>query len=381
MTGEEGTGVEGARILVVEDHEPLLAAIRDVLVGNGYEVVVAADGVDGLQAMDEQMPELIVADIMMPRMDGYQFYEAVRANPAWVSIPVIFLTAKAEKQDILHGKALGAEDYITKPFDPEELLIAVQARLKRAAAIRRAEEARFDEMKDEIVTILGHELRTPVTYIRGYADLALSDLASLSPDEVQEFLQGIRRGGERLTKLVESLLSVIRLDTGRAEQEFSTLARVHSDLGEVVEATVKRSKQDANEAGVQLETEVAADLPKVRLCEPLFAEALRRLVENAIKFSGEKDKVVRVEARPAVGWVEIAVIDQGVGIPSDQIPRLFQRFRQIDRDALEQQGVGLGLPIALGFIELHGGRIAVESAVGEGSTLTIRLPALPPESE
>ena len=381
MTGEEGFDVVGARVLVVEDHEPLLAAIRDVLVANSYEVIVAGDGVDALEAMHRRAPDLIVADIMMPRMDGYEFYENVRKNSAWVSIPVIFLTAKAEKQDILRGKALGAEDYITKPFDPEELLIAVQARLKRAVAIRRAEQARFDEMKDEIVTILGHELRTPVTYIRGYADLALSDLASLSPDEVQEFLQGIRRGGERLTKLVESLVSVIRLDTGRAEQEFSSLARVHGNLGEIVEATVSRSIQDAEDAGVRLETDVAADLPKVSLCEPLFAEALRRLVENGIKFSGGKGKPVRVAARSAGRWVEIAVIDQGVGIAPDQIPRLFQRFRQIDRDALEQQGVGLGLPIALGFIELHGGKIEVESAVGKGSTLTIRLPAISSDSE
>ncbi|TET53044.1 MAG: hybrid sensor histidine kinase/response regulator [Anaerolineales bacterium] len=376
MAEEGNSGSNGAHILVVEDHEPLLAAIGEVLSNSGYQVTVAVDGVEALEAMQSNAPGLIVADIMMPRMDGYAFYEAVRRNPAWVSIPIIFLTAKAEKQDVLRGKAMGAEDYITKPFDPEELLVAVQARLRRAAAIRQAEEARFEAMKDEIVTILGHELRTPVTYIRGYADLALSDLASLSAEEVQEFLQGIRRGGERLTRLVESLLSVIRLDTGRAELEFGYLAREQNNVGDVITSSVRRYTEEAAAQGVTLHVELEPDLPRVRLCEPLFAEALRRLVDNAIKFSGGEGKPVTVWARTVDVWLEVAVKDEGVGIALDQIPHLFERFRQIDRDALEQQGVGLGLPIAQGFIELHGGEITVDSKVGKGSTFTIRLPAL-----
>jgi two-component system sensor histidine kinase/response regulator len=381
MTGEGQEGAKRACVLVVEDHKPLLTAILDVLKANGYEVLSAVDGLDALEVMDHSVPDLIVADIMMPRMDGYEFYEIVRANPSWVSIPVIFLTAKAEKQDILRGKSLGVEDYITKPFDPEELLVAVEARLRRAAAISRAEQARSDQMKDEIVTILGHELRTPVTYIRGYADLALSGLSSLTPEEVQEFLEGIRRGGERLTRLVESLLSVIRIETGRAEEEFRALARIHGNVAEIVDAAVGRCKADADEAGVLLETEAQADLPRVRLCEPLFAEAVRRLVDNAIKFSGEKGKLVKVATRSADGWVDVVVTDQGVGIPEEELPRLFHRFQQVDRDALEQQGVGLGLPIAHGFIALHGGSISVESEVGKGTTLTIHVPAVEMDSK
>jgi DNA-binding response OmpR family regulator len=121
-------------ILVVDDHELLLAGIQDILETEGYTVSTATDGVRALQVMEKVHPDLIVADIMMPRMDGFAFCEAVRTRPEWVPIPFIFLTAKAAREDMLRGKHLGAEDYITKPFDPQELLIAVRARLDRASS-------------------------------------------------------------------------------------------------------------------------------------------------------------------------------------------------------------------------------------------------------
>jgi CheY-like chemotaxis protein len=122
------------RILVVDDHKSLLAAIRELLETEGYTVLAAADGVQALQMMEENRPDLILADVLMPRMDGYALYKAVRARPEWASIPFIFLTAKAEEEDLSKGKGLGVEEYITKPFDPQDLLAAVRAQLghKRA---------------------------------------------------------------------------------------------------------------------------------------------------------------------------------------------------------------------------------------------------------
>ncbi|HIQ00699.1 MAG TPA: response regulator [Anaerolineales bacterium] len=117
-------------ILIVEDYVPLLVALREILEGEGYTVHTAADGVQALEALEEVLPDLIVADVMMPHMDGYGLYEAVRAHPDWASIPFIFLTAKAEQEDVLRGKGLGAEDYITKPFDPRELVRMISACLR-----------------------------------------------------------------------------------------------------------------------------------------------------------------------------------------------------------------------------------------------------------
>lgn len=362
------------RILIVEDHDLLLLAIRDILEVEGYTIKTATDGVDALSVMEDYMPDLIVADISMPRMDGYRFFEAVRANPAWVPIPFIFLTARAEREDRLRGKALGAEDYITKPFDPQELVIAVSSRLGRAEAIREAAETEFEELKGQIITLLSHELRTPLTSVYGYTELALDEAARMPPNDFQQFLTGIKKGADRLTRLVEDLLLVVRLDTGQLEREFQMLGKVHDDLGAFIERAVRLRENAAEAHGLKLVMEIAPDLPPVRIYEYFLSDALDRLMDNAIKFSRRRGQPVRVSAYSREGWLEIAVQDQGVGIPAAELAKLFERFRQINRDKMEQQGTGMGLAITKALIACMGGEIRAESVYGEGSTFTIRLP-------
>jgi two-component system sensor histidine kinase/response regulator len=298
------------RILVVDDHDPLLTAIQGILEGEGYTVLTAINGEQALEVMEQARPDLIMADIMMPRMDGYALYKAVRARPEWVPIPFIFLTAKAEREDKLRGIDMGAEDYLTKPFDTQELVVAVRSRLGRAQAIGEAIGAEFEELKQQIVTILGHELRTPLTYVRGYTELALEEVPSLSADEIQEFLQGIKRGADRLNRLVENMMLMVQLDSGRIADEFCVLAIIRHDLGALLASTLKKYKEEAAAAGVTLELEVESDLPPVRICEPYFMDAVGRLVENGIKFSLGKGKQVTVSARCVDGWIEVSVADE-----------------------------------------------------------------------
>lgn len=367
--------MSGQHILVVEDHEPLLTAIRGILEIEDYTVSTAMDGVQALEMMEEIHPDLIVADIMMPRMDGYDLYRAIRARPEWTAIPFIFLTAKAGKEDILRGKEMGVEDYLTKPFvDPQELMVAVRARLERARAIREATEVEFAQLKQQIINTLGHELRTPLTYVCGYTDLAMADVSSLSPDDLYEFLQGIRQGTDRLVRLVEDFLLLVQIDTGRTMEEFDFLTYTRRDLGTIVERIVHQYEAQAASCGLTLEVKTTPDLPPVRLCENFFVNILGRLVDNAIKFSQGKGERVAITVQATDGWVEVTVQDGGVGIPAEEMLHLFERFRQIGREEMEQQGIGLGLAIAQELTRLHGGEITVESKVGEGSTFIIRLP-------
>lgn len=361
-------------ILVVEDHKSMSQAINGILESEGYRVTTATDGIEALEAMEKAVPDLILADIMMPRMDGYTLYERVRARTEWIPIPFVFLTAKSEREDKLKGKDLGAEDYITKPFDAEELIVSVRSRLGRARAIERASEATFETLKEQIVTVLGHELRTPLTYVTGYTDLALEDVSSLSPEETEDFLLGIKSGADRLNRLVEDLLLLVQLDSGRARDEFEALVSRYTNLDEIVKRTAKQFEQRARERDVSIEVQTESDLPPVRLCEAFFTDALGRLIENGIKFSRSDGGNVKVGVTSGEKWVKVTVSDDGVGIPTDQQEHIFERFRQINRDKLEQQGTGLGLAIAQQLIHLHGGDIAVDSAPGEGSTFTIRLP-------
>ncbi len=363
-------------ILIVEDHDLLLLAIRDILEVEGYTVKTATDGLDALAVMESYMPDLIVADISMPRMDGYRFFEAVRANPAWVPIPFIFLTARAEREDRLKGKAMGAEDYITKPFDPQELVIAVSSRLGRAEAIREATETEFEELKQQIITLLSHELRTPLTSVYGYTELALDEASNMPPNDFQQFLTGIKKGADRLTHLVEDLLLVVRLDTGQLEREFEMLGKVKTDLGAFIERSVRLREAEARAQGLELVVAVDPDLPPVRVYEYFLSDALDRLIDNAIKFSRGRGKQVVVTVRKREEWLEITVQDEGVGVPAAELHKLFERFRQINRDKMEQQGTGLGLAIVKALITCMNGEVGAESTSGKGSTFIVRLPAL-----
>lgn len=362
------------RILVVEDHKLLLQAICDLLESQGYAVFEATNGVQALSIMEDVTPDLILSDIMMPQMDGYAFYEKVRENPKWIRIPFIFLTARGQHEDIKRGKALGVEDYLTKPFDIEEVAITVRSRLRRAQAIQQATEREFDILKQKIINVLSHELRTPLTYISGYTELALEDATKLSPDELVTFLQGIKKGADRLQGVVEDMLIGVQLDTGRSQREYEKFAHIDRDLDKIIRSTVYNCQHLAAEHHVTLEADVDEDLPPVELYSPFFKDALGRLIDNGIKFSQDPPRRVTVKAGADSGEIYIQVIDHGTGISEEQTKHVFQRLQQLNRQELEQQGTGMGLFIARSYIRLHGGDITVESEVGEGSTFTIMLP-------
>ena len=362
------------RVLVVEDHKLLLQAIRDLLESQGYEVYLALNGIEALEIMQDVTPNLILSDIMMPQMDGYTFYERVRENPEWVRIPFIFLTARGQHEDIKRGKALGVEDYLTKPFDTEEVAIAVRSRLRRAEAIHQATEREFDTLKQDIINVLSHELRTPLTYIAGYTDLALEDASDLSTDELVTFLQGIKKGANRLHSLVEDMLIGVQIDTSRSRQEYEMFANVSTELDEIIHVTVQSYGSMADEQEVTLEEELPDDLPPIRLYPPFFKDALGRIIDNGIKFSSTPGHV-RVKAEADGEQVKIHIRDNGPGIPEEQKQYIYQRLQQLNRNEMEQQGTGMGLFIARSYIDMHGGEITLESEVGEGSTFTITLPA------
>ncbi|MCD4739023.1 MAG: response regulator [Anaerolineae bacterium] len=362
------------RILIVEDHPVLLNAICGLLENDGYEVVGATNGDDALEAMAVKTPELVISDIMMPGMDGYELYQKIRENPQWTRIPFIFLTAKGENEDIKKGKSLGVEDYLTKPFDAEEILITVHARLARAADIQAATEQEFEKTKQQIINVLSHELRTPLTYISGYTELALEDAGSLSPADMLTFLGGIKLGADRLQKLVEDLLIGVQIDVGQCEKEFNKFAVVRDDLGALFNSWASHCVSMAAEQNVTLEIEIASEFPPMLIYETFLIDALLRLVDNAIKFSRQEPKQILVRAYVDQAIIYLKIEDRGIGIAEEDLPQIFRRLHQIDRQHIEQQGSGMGLFIAGSFVQLHGGNITVESELGQGTMFIITLP-------
>lgn len=368
---EEGT--KPTTILLVDDDIAILDGVTDLLRLYGYNVITATDGQQALEIMQSCVPDLVVADIMMPNMNGYDLFQAVRQRQEWAAIPFIFLTALGQQSDIRRGIKLGADAYVTKPFEPEDLLVAIQARLKRVHEIQSATQVDVERMKQQLITIFGHELRTPLSYIYGYVNLLQEQHGELDEQTVQEMLDGVQRGAERLVQLIEDLMLLVRLDSGLLKMEIE-VRQEPVQINAIVQEVLAKLKPAADEHAVTLASRVPEDL--VIWCMPNYlAEALLRLVDNAIKFSkrGEPGYVL-VEAGSQADQAVIHVHDQGIGIDPSQFEQIFDRFHQVDRQKMEQQGAGLGLTIARGLIRLHGGDISVQSELGRGSTFSIYLP-------
>jgi two-component system sensor kinase len=361
-------------IMVVEDNVTLLEGLKDLLEIANYRVVTAENGTDALNILEEVTPDLIISDIMMPRIDGYQFHAKVRQKPELLGVPFIFLSARGGKADIRRGKELGADDYITKPFDEEDLLVAVRSKLSRWQDLRRLQDEEIDDLKNKILLTMSHEFRTPLAYILNYTEMLEMDSGEISAEDINHFMKGIRKGAVRLNRLVEDFIRLVELETGEAERAYLRRRWEIPDISAWLRVITRTHEMDADEQGVKLVWEIPDGLPGVLADESYLADGLSRLIENAIKFSTPESETVRIEAEALDDKLHIRVIDQGVGIPEKDLDSLFNVFHQIDRAKHEQQGTGSGLAISHGIVELHGGEIIVDSEFGAGSTFTIVLP-------
>lgn len=365
-----------ATILVLEDDRPLMEGIRDMLELQGYRILTALNGVEGLRVMQSSptLPDLIVSDIMMPEMDGYQFLEAVQSNSQWVDIPFIFLTAKGEKEDVREGRMLGADDYVVKPFEADDLVVRIASKLRRSRQLRQSQETRVTDIKRRILTILHHEFRTPLTYVVAYADLLNRDLSEMTYDDIKEFLGGVNSGAERLRRLVENFILLVELETGEVASTFAWRKRPITDIAGILVGAQENVQPFAAERGVALTIVPPGNLPPIVGDAEYIKIVLTRLLDNAIKFSDKPNSSVRLSATPGERHVYFHVADHGRGIPAQEQPHIFEVFYQIDRQKFEDQGAGAGLAIVKRIVDLHAGTITVQSTPGDGTTFTVGIP-------
>lgn len=371
--------MEKATVLVVEDDVHLLKGIQDILELDGYSVWTADNGVQGLAVLNEQPapPDLIVSDIMMPRMDGIQFLKEVRREMRWFSIPFIFLTAKGEKSDVHRGMRLGVDDYVIKPYDPADLLVKIESRLERHRSLTALHTTGMASLKREILTILNHEFRTPLTFVVAYADMLNNPGdQKLTEAEVMSYIQGISTGADRLRNLIENFILLVELETGEAQQTFDWRKGPIGNLPALIKAARERVKElDAH--GHPVTVEIVEPLPFFIGDIEYVTSAMAHLLSNASKFS-DRGSPITIGAFAKGDEVVVWVRDQGRGIPADEFENIWKSFYQIDRATNEDQGAGAGLAIVKGVAELHGGRAEVESEVDKGSTFRLFFPSAEP---
>jgi DNA-binding response OmpR family regulator/anti-sigma regulatory factor (Ser/Thr protein kinase) len=362
---------QSATILLVEDDALLAQRVQAILTAKGYNVLHASHGLEALQVMQQQTPSLIISDIVMPQMDGYQFYDAIQRAPRWRSIPFIFLTIKSAPEDTLKGRMLGVDDYVIKPFEPEELLAVVEGRLRRSAALREGWRE-LEQIRRDIIATLSHEFRTPLSTLKAAADLLLQGEVALSAADVRELHEHIQKGRDRLEELVEDFLLAARIETGAIRDDYERERR-RVDVASLLGSLSPRWRPRAEEAQLTFELDCPLNLPPVEACEEHLQNAIARLLSNAIKFN-RPGGMVSLAASADEACVRIVVSDTGMGIAPADHERIFHRFVQLERETFEQQGAGLGLPIARGLIGVNGGTLTVESQPNEGSRFIITLP-------
>jgi two-component system sensor histidine kinase/response regulator len=367
-------GTRQPTILVVEDDPSMLAIISFLLEDEGYKVVQATDGLAGLSALKDGLPDLIISDVMMPGMDGFDFYERLHARAEWNRIPFIFLTAKGQRTDVRRGMELGADDYLTKPFEPEELISAIEVRLARSAEAQAAISKASSDLSERIIQTLTHEFRTPLALVVGYTDLLESSGQNMAEEERQLILQGLQTGAQRLIGLVEDFLLLNKLESGALAAEIEREQRTADEPDWVVDLAVDGFREQAAGRNVAFVARLEAPGVSVLASRRDLTEIVRKLVDNAIKFSKSGGGEVIVGTRQEGDTWVLEVADEGIGIQEAALPWIFEAFRQVDRGTMEQQGAGVGLAIVRGLAEVYGGGVKVQSAPGKGSTFTCWLP-------
>jgi signal transduction histidine kinase len=269
---------------------------------------------------------------------------------------------------------MGVDDYLVKPFNAEELLDVLESRLKRRRELDQIHNAEISDVKRNILTILNHEFRTPLTLIVAYADL-LKERQGLTYHDISTFLNSMNVGAERLRQLVESFMLLVELETGEGTKNFEWRRKRLTDPLEILADAASHYEAHAAEKDIQLKLEELPDSFPIVVADSEYMKiAVGRLIDNAIKFSDKPHSTVWIGAYADGGDLCLSIEDEGRGIPTGELEAIFEMFYQIDRVTYEDQGAGIGLSIVKRIVELHGGTIHVESVFGKGSRFVIKLP-------
>ena len=360
------------KILVIDDEEWLREMMELALRQRGFQVIEAENGAVGIEVARKELPDLILCDVNMEKVDGYLTLSSLRSEPTTASIPFILMTGLADQAGMRHGMELGADDYLPKPFTIEALYAAVEARLKKVTVVRQEAEKKLADLRENLSMMLPHELRTPLNGILAYGEMLVADAESLPPIEIAEMGQVIYDSGKRLERLIENFLIYAQLELlGSDPQKLRSLLRSQTPAAAgVIERHSRGQAESANRAA-DLALELA-DVP-APISEEYLAKIVDELVQNAFKFSQPRSQVRVALSNHSPDIVTLAVADKGRGLSTEHIAKI-GACMQFDRKMHEQQGLGLGLTICKRLTELHGGTLTIQSDPRAGTIVTVKLP-------
>jgi two-component system, sensor histidine kinase and response regulator len=365
-------------LLVVDDDAVNVELLCDLLEALGYRVLGAHGGEAALQAARERRPDLVLLDVMMPGMNGYEVCRRLKADPATAAVPVVFVTALSDTDDKVKAIEAGGDDFLTKPFNRPVLVARIRSLLKLKTASDALERSyrklqELERLKDDLTRMVVHDLKSPLAAVLGTLELAVDgDLGPLSAEQ-RRLLCDARDRGEDALRIIDNLLDLTRLEESRVQLEPRDLD-VSRLLAEVAGAWTVRAEQHGARVTAEAPAGVAA-----RADEGLLRRVLANLVGNALRHAG-RGVTVRLSAVPSGdASVQFTVADDGVGIAPEHHEAIFRKWESLKVPGVGEGSSGLGLTFCKLAVEAHGGRIWVQSRAGEGSAFHFLVPARVPE--
>lgn len=361
--------------LVVDDNPENLRVVTEILYRAGIDVRFAQSGTEALERALAHSPDVILLDIEMPGMDGYETCRRLKQDPATAGIPVLFLTAHGDEEHLVRGFEAGGVDYITKPIRRNELVSRVRTHLelnhaKDALRIQNQALSRLNQSKDRFFSMLAHDLRNPFSGILSLAQLMDDQGEELSSHERAEMVTVLRQTATHLNQLLENLLEWGRLQMSEGDD---VVHRSEFDLASVVRESISLFGQIAQSKGITIRTDGPAPV-RVSADRSMVLAVVRNLVSNAIKFSHPGGEVTVTATEPN-DQVEIRVADAGVGMTPDRVATLFADEPVSSTFGTDgEKGTGLGLSLCRLWVEKNGGTIRAESTPGRGTTMIVTLP-------
>jgi|SRR5579863_2955643 len=369
-------------ILLVDDDVIVRALMRATLEVDGHEIIEAADGEEGLALYEARRPQLVIADVVMPRMDGFALCRELRSRKEASYLPILMATGLDDVPSITKAYEAGATDFISKPLNWVVLGHRIRYMLRASRAfeeLRRnqdrlvaaKEEAEaVNRAKTEFLANMSHELRTPLNAIIGFSTVMRDRTFGPLSTKYGEYAAAIAESGTHLLTVINSIL-----DMARAEANRLVLVEEDVEIARAVAFSVGTIEEMARRAEIDCQSDIPENLPRFLGDAAKLRQILINLLSNAVKFTPSGGQVrVSVEHEPE-GGLAVTVSDTGIGIPRDKIPLALAPFGQIE-SGLDRRydGTGLGLPLAKRLIELHGGTMEIESEPGKGTVITAHFP-------
>ena len=359
------------RILVIDDEALFREATTIALQRKGYETHEAGDGVDGGEVARRVLPDLIICDVNMERLDGYGLLANLRKDPATATIPFILMTGMSDAAGMRRGMELGADDYLPKPFTAPQLFSAVEARLAKHQVLKQSAEKKLAHLRANLSLALPHEMITPLNGIFGLAEILKTEAASLSIQEIADYGNTILQSAERLHRTVQNFLLFGKLEIQASDGD--TLRSLRRQVTAEVPALIEtRARRLAKNAGRLPDVSLRLTDGRAAIGSDLLTKLVDELIDNALKFS-ESGSPIRISSEIKDQKIVVAVSDRGCGMSADDVASI-GAYSQFHRDNREQQGSGLGLAIVGRIAELHNGTLRVQSEVGAGTTVSVTLP-------